>query len=92
VLAVALRETVLLSMVSVMSVTAGVLSTTRFSKLPPVVLVMLASTLPASLYTSSPGAATVMVPVLAPLAMLITAPLLRVTVMAVPAGLVRVAV
>ena len=38
-----------------------------------------------------PGA-TVMVPVLAPLAMLITAPLLRVTVMAVPAGLVRLAV
>ncbi|MNF88333.1 hypothetical protein D3C84_708260 [compost metagenome] len=41
--------TVVLSMVSVTSVAAGVVLGTRFSKLPPVALSMLTSTLPASL-------------------------------------------
>ncbi|MNJ81675.1 hypothetical protein D3C77_805920 [compost metagenome] len=53
---------------------------------------MVTSTVSRSMYTSSSGASTVTVPVVAPAAMLITAPLLRVTVIAVPAGLVSVAV
>ena len=89
---VAFSETVELSMVSVTLVTAGTVLGTRFSKLPPVALEMVASTLPASLYTSSAGAATVAVPEVAPAAIVITAPLLKVTVTGVPAALVRVAV
>ena len=41
---VALRLTVVSWMVSVIDVTAGALLTTRFSKLPPVALLMLALT------------------------------------------------
>ncbi|MCY1444194.1 hypothetical protein D9M71_606500 [compost metagenome] len=84
--------TVEVSMVSVTSVTAGSLLTTRFSKLPPSALSMVTPTLPASMYTSSPGAATLTLPSVWPAAMVITAPLLRVIVTGVPAGLVRVAV
>ena len=52
----------------------------------------MADTLPASTYTSSLGAATLTVPVLAPAAMVIVAPLLSVTVTAVCAGLFSEAV
>ncbi|MNH18550.1 hypothetical protein D3C78_1102120 [compost metagenome] len=78
--------------VSVTAVTAAVLLTTRFSKLPPEVPVMFADTSPASMYTSSPGAATITEPDVLPAAMLMVWPLLRVTVIAVPAGLLNVAV
>ncbi|MNE63635.1 hypothetical protein D3C77_436400 [compost metagenome] len=88
----AVSFTVEVSMVSVTSVTAADGSTSSFSKSPPVVPSMVTSTVSRSMYTSSSGASTVTVPVVAPAAMLITAPLLRVTVIAVPAGLVSVAV
>ncbi|MNL09889.1 hypothetical protein D3C87_1306690 [compost metagenome] len=84
--------TVVVSMVSVTSVTAGTLLGTRFSKLPPVAVEIVASTLPASLYTSSAGAGTVTVPVVLPASIVITAPLDRVTVTGEPAALVKVAV
>ncbi|MNE83474.1 hypothetical protein D3C76_1436460 [compost metagenome] len=84
--------TVEVSMVSVTSVTAGVLSTSSFSKSPPVVPATVTLTSPASTYTSSSGAGTVMLPSVWPLAMVMTSPLLRVTFISVPAGLVRVAV
>ncbi|CAH0324636.1 hypothetical protein SRABI130_05977 [Pseudomonas sp. Bi130] len=47
--AVALSETVLVSMVSVTVVTAGAVLGTRFSKLPPVAVEMVAWIVPASL-------------------------------------------
>ena len=49
-------------------------------------LLIVADTLPASTYTSSLGAATLTVPVLAPAAMVIVAPLLSVTVTGVCAA------
>ena len=91
-LGVAVRLTVVVSAVSVMAVVAGAGLTARFSKLPPVALTIVADTLPASTYTSSVGAATVAVPLLAPAAIVITAPLLRVIDTGVLAGLVRLAV
>ena len=91
-LPVAVRETVVASVVSVMLVVAAVGFTTRDSKLPPVAVAIVAETEPASMYTSSLGAATLTVPLEAPAAMLITAPLDSVTDTAVPAGLVRLAV
>ena len=66
--------------------------TTRLSKLPPDALLIVADTLPASTYTSSPGAATLAVPELAPAAMVIVAPLLSVTVTGDSAALVSEAV
>ena len=56
------------------------------SKLPPVALLMVADTLPASTYTSSLGAATLTLPEVAPAAMLMVAPLLSVTVTGVCAA------
>ena len=53
---------------------------------------MVADTLPASTYTSSPGAATLTLPELAPPAMVIVAPLLNVTVTGDCAALVSEAV
>ncbi|MNF60821.1 hypothetical protein D3C81_1519900 [compost metagenome] len=46
---VAVSFTVVVSMVSVTLVTAGTVLGTRFSKLPPVAVEIVASTLPASL-------------------------------------------
>ena len=60
--------------------------------MPPEALLIVADTLPASTYTSSPGAATLTVPELAPAAMVIVAPLLSVTVTGVCAALVSDAV
>ena len=86
------RLSVVVLTVSVTVVVAAVALIDRFSKLPPVALLIVADTLPASTYTSSVGAATLTVPELAPAAMLIVAPLLSVTVTAVCAGLVSEAV
>ncbi|MNF60820.1 hypothetical protein D3C84_424430 [compost metagenome] len=47
--AVAVSFTVVVSMVSVTLVIAGVVLGTRFSKLPPVAVLMVACTVPASL-------------------------------------------
>ena len=47
-LGVAVSDTVVVSMVSLTAVTAGDESTTRFSKLPPLAVLMVADTLPAS--------------------------------------------
>ena len=77
---------------TVISLTAAAVEATRRSKLPPVALLMVALTVPASTYTSSPGAATLTLPVVAPLAMLITLPLESVTLTALCAALVRLAV
>ena len=57
-LGVAVRLTVVVSIVSLTVVTAAVLLTARFSKPPPVALEIAADTLPASTITSSLGAAT----------------------------------
>ena len=46
------------SIVSVIAVVAAAGLTARLSKLPPVALEIVADTLPASTYTSSPGAGT----------------------------------
>ena len=78
--------------VSVTVVTAGVLSTARLSKLPPVADTMLRDTLPASTYTSSLGAGTLTLPLVAPAAMVIVAPPFSVTVTVLWAALVSVAV
>ena len=91
-LGVAVSVAVTVSSVSVIAVTAGVLLTSTFSKLPPLVLLIVVETEPASTYASSVGAATDTEPVLAPAAMLIIAPFDRVTVIAAPAGLVSDAV
>ena len=88
----ALNATVVELMVSVTLVVAAAGLMVSASKLPPDALLMVADTLPASTYTSSPGAATLTVPELAPAAMLIVAPLERVTITAVCAGLVSDAV
>ena len=91
-LGVAARLTVVVLAVSVMVVVAAAGLMASASKLPPDALLIVADTLPASMYTSSPGAATLTVPELAPAAMLIVAPLLSVTVTAVCAGLFSEAV
>ena len=89
---VAVRETVVSSVVSVMLVVAAAGFTTKDSKLPPVAVAIVADTEPASMYTSSVGAAIETVPVVAPLAIVITAPFDKVTVTAPCAALVRLAV
>ena len=91
-LGVALRLTVVVSMVSDTVVVAVAGSIASDSKLPPDAAEIVADTLPASTYMSSPGAATFTVPALAPAAMVMVAPLLSVTVTAVSAGWVRLAV
>ena len=91
-LGVAVRVTVLVSVVSLTAVTAGAGLMARFSKLPPLALVMVTEVLPASTYTSSAGAGTVTVPVLAPAAMVMVALFDSVTVTSVCAGEVRLAV
>ncbi|MDH4288288.1 MAG: hypothetical protein OEV65_06075, partial [Aquincola sp.] len=57
------------------------------SKLPPVAVLIVAETVPASMYGSSSGAATEALPLEVPAAMLIVAPLDSVTLTGVPAGL-----
>src|SRR5262245_40915400 len=91
-LGVALKLTVVASIVSVTAVVAAVGLTARLSKLPPVALLIVADTLPASTYASSLGAATLTVPELAPAAIVMVAPLLSVTVTALWAALVNDAV
>ena len=91
-LGVADSDTVVVSSVSLTDVTAAAGFTSSASKLPPDALAIVADTLPASTYTSSPGAATFTLPLVAPAAIVIAAPLLRFTVTAPLAGLVRVAV
>ena len=91
-LPVAVRETVVASVVSVIEVVAAAGYTTRLSKLPPVAVVIVADTEPASMYTSSLGAVTETVPVVAPLAIVIVAPFDNVTVTAPWVALVRLAV
>jgi hypothetical protein len=59
------------------------------SNVPPVAVLIVADTLPASMYTSSPGARTFTEPVLAPVAMVIVAPLDSVTVTGDAAALVN---
>ena len=91
-LGVATSDTVVLSTVSVTAVVAAAPLTTRLSKLPPLALAIVADTLPVSMYTSSLGAGTLTVPVLAPAAMTMVAPLLSTTVTALCATLVSDAV
>ncbi|MNT83559.1 hypothetical protein D3C72_2234530 [compost metagenome] len=81
-----------LSIESVMVVTAGVVPGTRFSKLPPVAPVMVVLTVLPFTYTSLAAVSTTTVPVVWPASMLMTEPLLKVTVTGVPAGLLNVAV
>ncbi|MNM81588.1 hypothetical protein D3C81_935990 [compost metagenome] len=88
---VALRVRLVVSMVSVTLVTADEPSTFSSSKSPPVLPVIFALTLPASMYTSSPGAAMVTLPSVWPAAMVMVSPLLRVTFISVPAGLLSLA-
>ena len=78
-LGVAVRLTVVVSIVSVTLVVAAAGLMASASKLPPEALLIVADTLPASTYTSSPCAATLTVPELAPAAMVIVAPLANVT-------------
>ena len=89
---VAVSVTVVVSIVSVMLVVAGALLTERFSKLPPLVPVMLADTLPASMSASSAGAATLMLADEAPAGMVMVWLFDSVTTRSVPAGLVSEAV
>ena len=76
--------TVVVSIVSVMLVVAAAGLMTRFSKLPPVAPVMVLLTLPASRYTSSVGAARLMLPVLLPAAMVMTCPPVSYTHLTLP--------
>src|SRR5688572_15395930 len=89
---VAVSDKVVVSIVSVIVVVAAAGLTASASKPPPLVPLIVADTLPASTITSSLGAATLTVPLVAPAAMPIVAPLLSVTVTALAAGLVNVAV
>ena len=91
-LGVAVRVAVVTSIVSVTVVTAAAASITSDSKLPPVAVLIVRETLPASTYGSSVGAAMLTVPLVAPAAMVIVSPVDSVTVTGVSAGLVRVAV
>ena len=86
------RLTVVVSSVSVIEVVAAAGLTIRLSKLPPVAEAIVAETEPASMYTSSLGAATETEPVEAPLAIVIEAPFDKMTVTAPCAALVRLAV
>ncbi|MNP36012.1 hypothetical protein D3C76_1293690 [compost metagenome] len=88
----AVRVRPVLSTESVMVVTAGVVLGTRFSKLPPVVLVMVVLTVLPLLKTSLAEVGTFTEPLVWPAAMVMVEPLDRVTVTGVCAGLVRVAV
>ena len=88
----AVSVTVVVSTVSVTSVTAGAGLRTSDSKLPPLAEVMLSETEPVSTSASSPGAASVSVPVVAPVAMVICWPFDRLTVTGDCAALVSVAV
>ena len=87
-LGLAVRLTVVVSSVSLMLVVAAAGLIASDSKLPPLVPLIVAETEPASVYTSSVGAATDTEPMLAPAAMVIVAPLDRFTVTAVVAALV----
>ena len=78
--------------VSVIAVVAAAGLIARLSKLPPLADAIVALTLPASRYTSSLGAATETLPLLAPAAMVIVAPLLRFDAHGDCATLVRLAV
>jgi uncharacterized ion transporter superfamily protein YfcC len=78
-LGLAVRLTVVASVVSLMLVVAATVEAARLSKLPPVAPVMLRLTVLLSRYTSSPGAATLTVPLLAPLAMVMMLPPVMVT-------------
>ena len=78
--ALPVRLTVVTSIVSVIAVVAAAGLTARLSKLPPVAVLIVADTLPASTITSSLGAATLTLPELAPVPTTIVAPLLNVTV------------
>ena len=69
-LPVAVKLTVVASIVSVIVVTAAVASVIRFSKLPPETPVIVLLTEPASITASSLGAGTLTVPLDAPAAML----------------------
>jgi hypothetical protein len=62
------------------------------SKLPPVALLIVVETVPASTYAVSPCAGTLTVPELAPAAIVIVAPLARLTVTGVCAALLSDAV
>ena len=88
----ALRLTVVVSIVSVIDVVTGAALTARFSKLPPEAdaierVIELAST-----STSSDGAGTAIEPTLAPAAMVIVLPLSSVTVTALCATAVSEAI
>ena len=91
-LAVADSDTVVESTSSVTLVLAAAGSICSDSKLPPVAVAIVALTVEASRYGSSPGAATVTEPVVAPAAIAIVAPLDSVTLTAVCAAFVNVAV
>jgi hypothetical protein len=91
-LGVALSDTVVVLMVSLTAVVAAAGLTARFSKLPPLALLIVVDTVPASTIASSLGAATLALPLLAPAAMLIVAPLDSVTVTGVCAAAVSDAV
>ena len=91
-LGVAVRLSVVVAMVSVTAVVAAAGLIVRFSKLPPVADTMVRDTLPASTYTSSLGAGTLSVPLVAPAAMVIVVPPVIVTVTALCAALLSVAV
>ena len=73
----AVRLTVVVPMVSVMLVLAATVEAARLSELPPVAPVMLRLTVLLSRYTSSSGAATLTVPLVLPLAMVMTLPPFR---------------
>ncbi len=90
--ALPLIDSVVVSIVSVTVVVAAAGLTASDSKLPPVALVIVRDTVPASTYTSSVGAAIDTVPLVAPAAMAIVCPLDSVTVTAVCAALLSVAV
>ena len=79
-------DTVVVSIVSLMLVTASAVFGTRLSKPPPVAVVMRSVTEPASRYTSSLGAGTLMLPLLVPATMVIVRPLSSVTVTSLCAG------
>ncbi len=91
-LGVAVSVTVVASLSSVIVVAAAAGLTVSVSKLPPVALVIVRETVLASMYGSSPGAAMLTVPVVAPAAMAIVCPVDSVTVTAVCAALLSVAV
>src|SRR5262245_28378378 len=91
-LGVAVRDTVVVSIVSVTAVVAAAGLTASCSKPPPVAVLIVADTLPASTITSSAGAGTLTMPLLALAAITIDAPLLSVTVTGVCAGAVSDAV